>query len=139
MLEAVRSKSKASTRALYWLESTTRERASMPSFFIFCRHGEICGWNSSEESRNSKLSGCPFGSSNCAPSRLQPAASRRSNARFSKARSEPEPSETGGSHGSPNTSSGTLPRHGSSSFNSSGDGGPLASIAVFWNRDVTLL
>ena len=40
------------------------------------------------------------------------------------ARSWPDPSDTGGTKGSPNTSSGTLPRNGSSSFSSSGDGGP---------------
>src|SRR5262249_34118419 len=38
------------------------------------------------------------------------------------ARSCPEPSETGGTNGSPNTSSATLPRNGSSSANSSREG-----------------
>src|SRR4029078_8019199 len=38
-------------------------------------------------------------------------------------------------NGSPNTSSGTLPRNGSSSANSSAPGLPLAIISEFWNTE----
>ena len=50
-------------------------------------------------------------------------------------RSCPDPSDTGGTNGAPNTSSGTWPRNGSSSFNSSGDGGPVATMSEFWNGE----
>ncbi len=50
-------------------------------------------------------------------------------------RSWPDPSDTGGTNGSPNTSSGTWPRNGSSSFNSSGDGNPVATMSEFWNGE----
>ena len=73
--------------------------------------------------------GLPSGSSSLPPSRLHPAARNRSSALRSSARSEPEPSETGGVHGSPNTSSGTRPRKGSSKASSSAPGGPFASMS----------
>ena len=53
----------------------------------------------------------------------------------SSARSWPEPSDTGGTNGSPNTSSGTLPRNGSSSASSSAPGLPVAIMSEFWNTE----
>ena len=47
----------------------------------------------------------------------------------------PEPSDTGGTKGSPNTSSDTLPRNGSSSSSSSGVGLPSAIMSEFWNTE----
>ena len=48
-------------------------------------------------------------------------------------RSLPEPSDTGGKNGSPKTSSGTLPRNGSSKASSSAPGFPSAIRSEFWN------
>ena len=44
--------------------------------------------------------------------------------------------DTGGTNGSPNTSSATLPRNGSSSLSSSGDGKPVATMSEFWNGEM---
>ena len=54
-------------------------------------------------------------------------------------RSCPEPSETGGMNGSPNTSSGTWPRNRSSSASSAELGMPAAIISEFWNTETVRL
>ena len=64
-----------------------------------------------------------------------PASCNNCDALRSKVRSCPEPSDTGGTNGGPNTSSGTWPRNGSSSLSSSGDGGPFAIMSEFWNGE----
>ena len=95
-------------------------------------YGLIWRSNRGLDSRNSTSKGLPSGSFSRPPSRLQPASASSFEARDSSARSWPEPSDTGGMNGSPNTSSDTFPRHGSSSASSSGVGLPLASMSEFW-------
>ena len=84
-----------------------------------------CGWNDGSSIRNSIVIGSPFGVDALAvlDRRSRPPAAAATALR-SSARSWPEPSDTGGTNGSPNTSSGTLPRNGSSSASSSAPGLP---------------
>ena len=77
----------------------------------------------------------PFGKSRLPSLMTAPASCSNCDALRSSVRSWPEPSETGGTNGIPNTSSGTLPRNGSSSLSSSGDGGPSATMSEFWNGE----
>ncbi|CKT86019.1 Uncharacterised protein [Mycobacterium tuberculosis] len=74
-----------------------------------------------------------------APSRYsQPASFSRSRARRRLLRSEwPSPSVVGGVYIGPKLASGILPRQGSSSAFSSGDGRPWASQSVLPNRSFT--
>ena len=85
--------------------------------------------------RNSNVIGSPLALTRLPPLMGKPASPRICVALRSNARSWPEPSETGGTNGSPNTWSGTRPRHGSSSLSSSGLGGPFAIMSEFWNTD----
>ena len=88
-------------------------------------NGMWCGSKVGSSIRNSKVIGSPLALTRLPPLIGKPASLRICEALRSSARSWPEPSETGGTNGSPNTWSGTLPRHGSSSSSSSGLGRPL--------------
>ncbi len=91
----------------------------MPSRFRFAWKGCVCGCSEGWKSRNSISNGFPLGSRRMPPSRLQPASRRSSSARRRSLRSCPDPSETGGSGGSPKTAAGSPSRNGSRSASSS--------------------
>ncbi len=82
-------------------------------------NGMWCGWKVGSSIRNSKPMRSPLAFTRLPSLMAKPASCSNWLALRSSARSCPEPSLTGGTNGSPKTSSGTLPRNVSSSFSSS--------------------
>ena len=120
----VMSKSKSSTRARYCTASTSRRVASMPSVAEILQEGRVVRLERRLVEQKFDLEDVAVRQPPLAV--LDDAAGIAEQLRRLAQQGAvlPRPSDTGGTKGSPNTSSGTLPRNGSSSLSSSGDGGP---------------
>ena len=112
-----------------------RSVASMPSVPRFLMNGRWCGWKVGSSIRNSAVMRSPFGDTRLPSRIMKPASCRSWFALRSSARSAPDPSLTGGTKGSPNTSSATWPRNGSSKASSSALGLPIAFNGEFSNTE----
>ena len=123
----VRSKSKSACRAAYCAESTCRIEASMPIARMFSTHGEMTRMKLSSSIRYSSRQAFALvvGEKRCpgASSRPRRAASTPATAACGRAPSRRKPAALPPRRRPP---AGALPRNGSSSASSCGDGSPSA-------------
>ena len=131
----VTSKSKDWTCARYCTASMTRISASIPTRAKILDEGRVVRLERRLIDQEFDLQDLTVGQEPLAVLDRQPGILQQLLRLAQGVRSCPDPTEAGGKKGRSNTSSGTWPRNGSSSFNSSGDGAPSATMSEFWNGE----
>ena len=132
------SKSKSSTRLRYCTGSTIRNVASMPNVPRFLMKRIMVRLRYRVVDQELDLDRFSLGVHAFAVLDAIVASCNSALALRSRALSWPDPSDTGGTNGSPKTSAGTLSRNGSSKAISSALGGPIAIMSEFWKTERVL-